>query len=116
MGSTRGSFSLAGAARAETEQNIIDQELQADRSVTELQESTHICGIALWLVIFTNTIAPVAAEAVVQLIGFAGNNAKVAQQRSPLDALFPYHPSRQCSVSHLTIGRRRISQALSGRL
>ncbi|KAF5602102.1 hypothetical protein FPCIR_2035 [Fusarium pseudocircinatum] len=116
MGSTRGSFSLAGAARAETEQNIIGQELQDDRSVTELRESTHMRGIALWLVIFTNTMARVAAEAVVQLMGFAGNNAMVAQQRSPLGALFLYHPSRQCSVSHLTIGRRRISQALSGRL
>ncbi|KAF5686165.1 hypothetical protein FDENT_5957 [Fusarium denticulatum] len=112
MGSTRGSFSLAGAARAETEQNTIGQELQDDRSVTELRESTHMCDIALWLVIFTNTIARVAAEAVVQLMGFAGNNAMVARQRSPLGA----HPSRQCSVSHLTIGRRRISQALSGRL
>ncbi|KAF4498168.1 hypothetical protein FAGAP_5663 [Fusarium agapanthi] len=92
MGSTRGSFSLAGAARAETEQSTIDQELQDDRSVTELQESTHMCGIALWLVIFTNTIARVAAEAVVQLMGFAGNNAMVAQQRSPFGALFLYHP------------------------
>ncbi|KAF5557677.1 hypothetical protein FMEXI_646 [Fusarium mexicanum] len=116
MGSTRGSFSLAGAARAETEQNTIDQELQDDRSVTELQESTHMCGIALWLVIFTNTVARVAAEAVVQLMGFAGNNAMVAQQRSPFGALFLYHPSRQRSVSHLTIGRRQIPQALSGRL